>query len=65
MHMWEQLEAWHGSPALLFHMVGSPARFPSGVGLRGRASEGQRRFTFPALGCKGHFLRHSLPVEGI
>lgn len=24
MHMWEQLETWHGSPGLLFHVLGSP-----------------------------------------
>lgn len=40
MHMWKQLETWHRSPALLFHMVGSPARFHIGLGVRGRVTEG-------------------------
>lgn len=40
MHMWKQLETWHGSPALLFHMVGSPARFHIGLGVRLRMTGG-------------------------
>lgn len=39
MHMWEQLETWHSSPGLLFHVLGSPEWFQVGVSgcQRGRA----------------------------
>lgn len=62
MHMWKQLETWQGSPALLFHVVGSPARCH--IGVRGWMTEGLGRFMFPMLCRKGHFACHSYAPRG-